>query len=412
MISARLVAIRPMLRNLVTPLLLASLVSAQGGPAKVTVTKVVEHRFTPKIIVLGELEAKRTVDLGAEVAGRVAMTSFEEGDRLTQGEKLLSLDTRARAIQARGAKARLEAAAQQLAEYKAGSRPEEILEAESRVARTTALLEEAEENLERERGKQKSDIGSQKTLTVAIAVAASLRAERAAAQQQLALVRQGPRAEVIARAESDVALRQSELDAIEDEIEKAIVGAPFDCVVTKKRVGTGSYVRVGDAVASLVQIDPIRVTVSVPEKSVGLVTPGQKLVLRLDAFPGKPFAAEVKAVIPSGDSLARAFPVRLEMPNPDARLLPGMFVRAELPVGERRALAVPRDAVVTSARGSVVYTVVEGKAQIAPVTVGEVDGDLVEIRGPVTAGASVVLRGNDGLRPGSAIVVLNETSGR
>lgn len=395
-----------MIRSAVVLALMTSLVSAQRGPAKVTTTQVVRHRFTPKLVVLGELEAKRTVDLGAEVAGRVASTTFEEGNRFQRGDPLLALDTKMREIQARGATARLRAAEQQLAEYRSGSRPEEVLEAEAVVARAVALLKEAEEDLERERGKQKSDIGSQKSLTVAKALAASRRAELESANQKLALVREGPRAEVIARAESDVALRKSELDAIQDEIRRAAVRAPFDCVVTQKRVGTGSYVRVGDPVASLVQIDPIRVTVSVPEKSVALVKIGTEISLKLDAFPKKDFRATVRAIIPSGDRLARAFPVRLEMPNPTLQLLPGMFVRASIPAGEREGLAVPRDAVVSSPRGSVVYVVRDGTAQIAPVQTGESDGDLVEIRGRIDPGAEVVVRGNDGLRPGSPVVVL------
>ncbi|MCA8968978.1 MAG: efflux RND transporter periplasmic adaptor subunit [Planctomycetes bacterium] len=395
-----------MSRTLAILALSATVLSAQGGPTKVTTVRVASHRFTPKFAVLGELEAKRTVQIGAEVAGRVASTEFEEGERFDEGESLLHLDTKTREIAARGAKARLEVARQQLAEYKAGARPEEILESEAGVERAKALLAEAEEDLERERGKQRSDIGSQKSLTVAAALAATRRAELASAEQQLALVRLGPRVEQLARAEAEVALRQSEVDAIEDEIQRATIKAPFTSAVVEKHVGTGSYVRAGDPVASLVQIDPIRVTLSVPERNLSLAKIGSEVRMRIDAFHDEEFRGEIKAIVPRGDKLARSFPVRLEMANKDGRLLPGMFVRAELEGESRDGMAVPRDAVVTSGTGSIVYTVVDGKASIVPVTLGEVDGDLVEIRGPLASGAEVIVRGNDGLRPGTPVVVL------
>lgn len=389
---------------------LACLLPAQGGPTKVTTARVRQHAFAERVQVLGEVEAKRTVQLGAEVAGRVASTSFEEGERFDEGAVLLRLDTGAREIAVRGAEARLEVARQQFAEFKAGSRREEILDAEANLEQAKALLIEAEEDLERERGKQQSDIGSQKTLTIANALAASRRAAVASAEQQLALVRKGPRIEQLARAEADVALRQAEVDTIKDEIARATIHAPFRCAVTQKLVGTGSFVRVGDPVASLVQIDPIRVTLSVPERHLALAKVGADVVLQVDAYEGEELRAEVRAIVPRGDGLARTFPVRLEVPNPDGRLLPGMFVRATLVGTSRNKLAVPRDAVVTTSAGSVVYVVTDGKAAIVPVQALAVDGDLIEIEGPaggpITEGAEVIVRGNDGLRPGTAVEVL------
>lgn len=374
--------------------------------SKVTTTEVVSMRFAAAERVSGELIAKRVVELGSEVAGRVASTSFEEGASLAEGHALLVLDTKLLALRAAGARARVAAAEQQLLEFRAGARTEEIGDAEAEVARCRALSVDAERNLERERAKRKQDIGSDKALTDARALAATRKAELESAEQKLALIKAGPRDERIARAEQDLALRKSELDEILVSIEKATIRAPFDAVVTRKRVGTGSFVRVGDPVASLVQIDPIRVRLSVPARSIGFAKRGAKLRFEIDALPGETFEGTTTAIIPDADRMSRAFPVHLELANPKARLLPGMFVRAQLRGVERDALALPRDAIVSSPRGSVVYVVRDGKAQLVPVRIGEAEKGMVEIRGDIEVGTAVIVRGNDGLRPGSDVIVV------
>ncbi len=374
-------------------------------PAMVTTTRVVRHLFRPTIDVLGEVEAIRSVDVSTEIGGLVEQLDFTEGKLVKAGDPLLQFRTKMREIGRRVAEARLAAAKQQLAEYRRGSRPEEIVAAERAVAETEARLVEAKDDLARERAKLRSGIGSNKVLSAAVARAASLAATLGQLEARRDLVKKGPRAEVIARAEADVAIRRAELDQIDDELRRAKIVVPFDGVITRKLVERGAYVRPGDPVASVVQLDPVRASVAVPERYIATVERGAELELTLDAFPGKVFQARVQAIIPTGDPLARSFPVRLRLANHDQRILPGMAVRLRLPTAEgRKQLAVPRDALVHSPMLAL-YKVVDGKAQIVPVRTAASDAGFVQVLGAIAEGDEIVLRGNDGLRPGQPLIV-------
>ena len=391
----------------VVSLFFAAASPAQGPVAKVQVSSVVEHEFRPSVELLGEVEAIRRVDLGARIDGRVAELRFDEGLAVAAAAPLLVLETKSREIRLRGAKARLRAATEQLSEYRNGSRPEEIAKARTAVNEARALLEEAEEDLERERGKQKSEIGSKKDLAIATARVGARRAILAGLEAQLTLIQQGPRKEQIERAAADVELRKSEVAAIEDEIAKATVRAPFAGVVTQKPVEVGAYVRAGTNVCSLVQLDPIRVSVGVAESRLAHVKVGSEIALSFDAFPGERFVGKVRSVVPNADRLARSFPVKIDLANPKGRLLPGMSARVALPSGDGKAsLGVPRDAVVRSARGSVVWKVEGNVVSPVPVKVGLGDGPLIAVSGALEKGDRVAVRGNEGLRPGQKVVVV------
>lgn len=379
----------------------------QGPPAKVTTTKVIRHTFRPSTTVLGEAEALRKVDVSTEVEGLVEELAVDEGARVEAGDLLLRLRTVTHEIRKRAAKAQLEIAKMWVDQYVRGTRPEEIDASKEAVAETEALLAEAEEDLERQKGLQESDVGSVKELMVARARAHSLRAILRKRKKELELLEQGPRAEVKARAEAQRALRQAELDQIEDEIVRARITAPFRGVLAQKLAEKGAYLRPGEAVFRLVQMDPIRVVVTVPEWLIGRVQQGTSLEIVFDAFPGESFEGKIDAIIPTADRTTRTFPVKLILDNKAYRILPGMVARAKIPTAEGgEALAVPRDAVVRGPMGTVVFKVADGAVQPAPVELGASAGQLVEVAGPLKEGDTVVRRGNEGLRPGQKVIVV------
>jgi len=141
-------------------LLFATPLSAQGGPAKVSSGKVESRALHPVFEVLGEVEAIRRVELGSELEGKVEVLHVDAGDRVEKDALLVTLEHQQRKIALLAAKARLASAAAQLAEYRAGSRKEDIEEAEASVAEARALLTDAEEDLARWLGMRKDEIAS------------------------------------------------------------------------------------------------------------------------------------------------------------------------------------------------------------------------------------------------------------
>jgi len=386
---------------------------AQGPPraAPVSVVPVEKRIFTRKLQLLGEVEAIRMSRPSAEVEGLVREILVDEGDRVEEGQVLLRQDTGIREIDKRRAEAELRNAREQLQEYRAGSRKEEIREAEEAVNGARTLKEEADRDLKRIQALYEKAMASDQEFTAAKAkflVAQHLYQEKQAAYD---LVKTGPRPEVIARAEAQVAIMQADLDRIVDEIRRAEIRAPFAGIITGKLAEKGDFVAKGGSVFSMVQMDPIRVSLTVPELAIDRITRGQEISISLDALPGEKFSGGVNAVIPLADRAARTFPVKVRLENKALRILPGMAARGEVLIPSAGpALAVPSDAIVRTETGFLVYAVRKKEQQnvaaMVPVEVGLSDGGLVEVRGPLKEGELVVVRGNEGLFPNTPVQIL------
>jgi multidrug efflux pump subunit AcrA (membrane-fusion protein) len=386
---------------------------AAQRPTLVQVTQVKKQRLVPEFEILGEARAVRRVDVGTEVEGLVDELEVEEGDRVEAETRLLALETTQREISLRAARARLQIATQQLREYQEGSRKEDIAEARADVARAQALVVDAEDELRRVEELLKDKVASERDRIRAKSTFDSRIAELAAAKAKLERTEKGPRNEVLARARARVEEMQAEVARIEDEIEKARVQAPFAGVIVEKFVERGAYLRVGDKLVTIVQLDPIEITVAVPERLFARMPRDLPLTIRFDAFPGEDFSGRIHRIVPVADTLSRTIPVRLRLPNPKGRLLPGMVARALIPTPTQgEVLTVPWDAVNRTPRGQLVYKVVDGKAQPAPITVGARANETVEVRGPLQPGDTIVVRGNERLFPGAPVIVAMPQQGQ
>ena len=125
-----------------------------------------------------------------------------------------------------------------------------------------------------------------------------------------------------------------------------VIRAPIDGIIGERYVNVGEYVQPPTRVASVFAINPVRVTISVPEAAVALVKEGQTLDVEVSAYPDRTFPATVRFVCPA---------LRAEHPRPHhrgrrrrtptARCSPGMFATVQLLVGEEEQPTVPVDAI-------------------------------------------------------------------
>ena len=382
-----------------------------GGPAKVSVAPAEERIFHPVVESLGRIEAVRDTSLSSEIGGLVAEVLADEGDRVEAGQVIARFDTSIREIRKRRAEAELALANEQLAEYRKGSREEEIREAKAMLEDAIALLAEAK--LDRERLEAlRGDAVSDDEISSARAIETSRDAIRRQREAFLDRLEEGPRPEVIARAQAQVEVRTAALAEIEDELRKAEIRAPFEGVITQKAVEVGGFLRPGDALFSLVQMDPVWAVLSVSESALPDLRIGQSVRIELTASSRIGYDGKVDAVIPRGDPVARTFPTKVAVRNEDGRFFPGMGVRGKIStVTERAILAVPLDAVVESPVGPVIFAIREGKAERVPVRTGATERGFVAIEGEITKGEAVVVLGNETLRPGSPVVIVPRAVG-
>jgi len=147
-------------------------------------------------------------------------------------------------------------------------------------------------------------------------------------------------------------------EALEATIAKKTIRAPFDGRISIREVELGQFLGAGARIASLQSVSPIHAEFWLPQQALADLAVGQKVHVHLDTYPGATWEGEVTTVNPEVDVASRNVRVRATVENPDGRLRPGMFAKAEvLEGGPRQVLAVPATSVLYAPFGDSVYVV-------------------------------------------------------
>jgi membrane fusion protein (multidrug efflux system) len=200
--------------------------------------------------------------------------------------------------------------------------------------------------------------------------------------------------------------RHAEISA---RLAKSVIRAPFEGVVGLRQVSPGAYVKAGQDIARLEGIGTLKLDFRLPEVYLGRVRSGQQVETRTDAFPGETFRGAIYAIEPAVDEATRTVLVRARVPNPGARLKPGLFARVTLVLERRQnALIVPEQAIVPRGRETYVFRIAEGKAVQTRVELGLRRPGEVEIRSGLAAGDPIVVDGQLRLQDGSPVSIVTE----
>jgi len=172
--------------------------------------------------------------------------------------------------------------------------------------------------------------------------------------------------------------------------------SPVSGIVTEKKAVQGMRFMAGEALYHVADLSSVWVLADVFEQDIGLVKPGARARVKIDAYPDKAFTGTITYVYPTLDAQTRTVPVRIELANPGGLLKPAMFAQVELPVGsQRRVLAVPDSAVIDSgARQIVLVRRGEGLFESREVTLGMRGNGYVEVSEGIRAGEEVVVSAN------------------
>ncbi len=390
--------------------------SAAGqGAATVVTAEVIQRAATSQKVFLANITPHRRATIGSAVDGRVLEYPIDAGQPVAAGETITQLRTGTIEIDISAAHAERELRQAELQELENGSRPEEIALAEAQLASAQARDDYASARFARAQRLYEESAGiSQDEFEASRAEAMQAAAQRAEAENQLALVRQGPRQERIAQARARVAMQQQAVALLEDRQQKYSLKSPFDGYVSQELTEQGAWVTQGDAVAEVLEINPVEVEVFVPEENVRFVPLGGTCDVRVEAFPDQTFAGTIDRIVPLADARSRTFPVRIVVPNEPVDgsypLLPGMLARVSLASGSTTdALLVPKDAINLGGKQVNVIKLVDGKAVPVPIEMGVAVGGTRQVipleTGSLAVGDPVVIRGNERLRPGQAVRV-------
>lgn len=213
---------------------------------------------------------------------------------------------------------------------------------------------------------------------------------------------------LISRQELDDAAAQLEQAAGElaesrTGLQQTDVRAPFAGQLGLRQVSLGAFVEAGEPLVRLTQTDPLRLVFTLPERDASLLRTGQSITGVAGDCTAR-FATEVSIIDPTLDASTRSIRAQAVVANPERRLRAGMSARLSVEVGRReQALTVPHEAVVRRGTMKLLYVVqADGSFEQREATVGRHFRDRVEIVAGIAAGETVVVAGQDKIRPGAS----------
>jgi membrane fusion protein (multidrug efflux system) len=358
-----------MLRKLgwvaVSGLLLAGLLACGGeeqvaeSPGKAVVLVPISVRdIEERVAATGQLLAKQRADVAAQVGGEITKIVVDEGESVAEGTLVLEIDPDRRQL--------------------------DLDRARARAAEAASALTEADRQNKRVQELAKKDIASRAQLE----------------QAETAL--EGARSRLQAA--------RADLGAAERAMSDSRVAARVAGLIARRWVSRGEFVQPGQKLFELVSLDPVEVEFSLPESDASRLTLGLPLAVTVAPYPGEIFHATVSMVSPVVDERTRTLRVKALLPNPDGRLRPGLFARADLGIAKREdVMLVPEEAVLQRADGSVVFRSADGASKVERrvVKVARIAAGEAEIEHGLDPGDSVVVRGHASLVDGERIMARN-----
>jgi membrane fusion protein (multidrug efflux system) len=200
-------------------------------------------------------------------------------------------------------------------------------------------------------------------------------------------------------AEANLVLAQTRLA-------KTRITAPFAGLAGKRHVSRGAFLRAGQAITDLAQIDQLRVTFAVPERILASMRVGAEVALSTTAFPDYELTGTIDVIEPQLDPVTRNAGIVARVANPDELLRPGMSATVTAVLRERaRALTVPSAAVFVEGGQAYVYVIKpDSVVTRTPVTLGTRLTDVVEVTEGLDAGQQVVRAGHQKLYEGAKVM--------
>ncbi|MFO7659122.1 MAG: efflux RND transporter periplasmic adaptor subunit [Bacteroidales bacterium] len=200
--------------------------------------------------------------------------------------------------------------------------------------------------------------------------------------------------------------------------ENAVLHAPFNGIISGKYYEDGEMYSGAPntmagkaAIVSLVQVNPLKAIVNIPETYFPMISNGMKAEVVSDIYPGKKYTGEIIRKYPVIDPMSHSFTVEIKVINPGEKLRPGMFCRVSIELGEVKALIVPAQAVLKMQGSNQRYIFVEkeGIAKRILVNVGKRYDDYVEvISNELKEGDQLIISGQARLIDGVTVEIVRD----
>jgi HlyD family secretion protein len=373
----------------------------------VQISPVIRKHLTYSLNATGDITPMMQVDLFPRVSGYLERIDVNLGDSVRQGQVIAQIDRTDFMQKVKEMEAKVAQAKANLSELEAGSRPEELRQAEEAVKQAQSRFDNAKLHRERIEALFKRQVISKKEADSAEMDYTVAEAQLAASQQNLKLVKEGVRQEV--REGSRAKLKEMEALLAQEQIrlQNTLIVAPFQGEIIRKYVDAGALVSSSTPIVNLVHTMTLKIVANVLERDIPLLKPGMKAKIQAEAYPGKVFEGKVARVNTGLELSTRTLQAEIEIPNSSRLLKPGMFARIEVVMLEKpEVLAIPSNAVMVEQGERFVYVVQGNKAARTPILTGIEQDRFVEVKEGLKEGDQVVTRGQEAIRENTTLRVV------
>ena len=334
------------------------------------------------LVLPGNIQAVTEAPILARATGYIKRRYADIGDRVNEG--------------------------QVLAEIEAPELIQQIRQAQATVAQANSTVEQAEaalqqghtnENLARVTAQRWENLSKKGVVS---------RQENDTYQAQWAAQQANVQAleKAVAAARNNVSAVEANVSRLNDLLAYQTVRAPFAGVVTLRNVEAGVLVNEGNTLlVRIAQTDRLRTYLNVPQSDAGSVRVGQQAVLVIPDLPGHGFPGAVTRTANALDPATRTLLVEVQVSNPGALLMPGMYAQVNLSIPRKDPpLLIPGDTLVVRSDGPQVAVVAaDGRVHFARIQLGRDFGDRLEVLSGLEDGQQVVVNPSDAIREGAQV---------
>ncbi len=377
-------------------------VNVEQGPLKVVVAET------------GTIEPLTKVEIKSRVAGQVAKLLVDVGDRVEKGQLLLQLDTTDMERERARAEADRDMMQARLKMLEAGSRPEEIQEAQAQLVQAESAYQRAQAEYQRSQAALKAQ-----TITLRDAESArndsdGARAQLDAAKARLARLKAGARSEELMEARAQLSKAEVALRAAQDQLDYASIRSPMAGTVIRRGIEVGEMVSPGvsataqgTSMLTVADLDRLILKSSLNQIDIGKVAKGLAVEVRVDSAPGKVFMGAIHKVAPAAEASGNAqdglqtFPVETILQasaGVQTELLkPGMTADLDIQVTTKpNALYLPVEAVVRGKGNEATVTLPakskDAKPEVRTITLGLANDHQIEVVEGLKKGDAVLIK--------------------
>jgi HlyD family secretion protein len=284
--------------------------------------------------VSGNIETTE-VDVGFKIPGRIVQLAVQEGDRVEKGKVIARLDDEDLRQRLDLARATLKSSQARLEKLLAGSRPEEVKEAEARLEQAKFDFENKRTQYERMKALFDRGVIPRETLDNSETGFKVAKASLEAATEAYKLVKEGPRKEDIEDGRAQVEQARASLRLAETQLSYTVLQSPISGIALVKSGEMGEVVNPGTSVIILADIENVWLKAYIPETELSRVKWGQEAIVTTDLWPKKEYKGKIsfissqaeftpKQIQTEKERVTLVYRIKVDIPNKDHELKPGM----------------------------------------------------------------------------------------